>query len=383
MYQNFNFHLPTQVLFGYGKVSELQSLPFQAKRAFIVTDKGVEKAGLLEEIVKQLKEANIFHDIYSEVEPDPSVETVDKAAEAFTQSDYDLIIAVGGGSPIDTAKGVRVVESNGGSIRDYSGVNLVKKTSTIPFIAIPTTAGTGSEVTIFAVISDKQENRKITVTSPKLSPDISIVDPKLMMSAPPMITAASGFDAFAHAAETYVSKIAQPPSKAMALSAAKTISTYLRRAVHNGNDIEARVKMAEGSLLAGMAFNQSYLGLAHAVGSAISVHAHVSHGVVIGLLLPKVIEYNLAACADKYSEFAKQICKINNSLSYRDIGQVLVNEVTQLRDDIGLPRTLSEVGVKEEQLEEIAKDSIKSGMWKFNPIQASVQDIHQLLKKIL
>ncbi|WP_404407809.1 iron-containing alcohol dehydrogenase [Jeotgalibacillus malaysiensis] len=381
MHSSFMFHLPTKVFFGNGKIEELKNLPFEVKRAFIVTDKGVLNAGLIDSSTQQLIAAGISYEIYSDVEPDPSVETVDKAAMAFHEADCNLIIAIGGGSPIDTAKGIRVVASNGGSIRDYAGNNMVKKAADIPFVAIPTTSGTGSEVTIFAVFSDWTENRKVTVVSPHLSPDISIVDPMLTITAPPSITAAAGFDAFAHAAETFVSRAAQPASDALALSAMKTVNDYLRRAVFEGHDGEARTKMAEASLLAGMAFNQSYLGLAHAIGSAISGHAHVSHGVSIGLLLPSVMEYNLVSRIDKYHQIGNILFDTRN-LSKREMAEKIVAEVRQLRDDLLLPRRLKDVQVKEEQLKGIADDSIKSGMWKFNPREASADDIQQLLKQI-
>lgn len=352
------------------------------KRAFLVTDRGVMQAGILEQVTKVLSEHGISFTIYDEVEPDPSVETIDFAAKAYIDSDCDAIIAVGGGSPIDAAKGIRAVASNGGSIRDYAGVNLLKKPSSIPFIAIPTTSGTGSEVTIFAVFSDWHEKRKVTVTSPYLAPDISIVDPKLTLSAPAGITAASGMDAFSHAAETFVSRISQPASDALALSAMRTAVQYLRRAVYNGEDQEARIKMAEASLLAGMAFNQSYLGLTHAIGSALSGHAHVSHGVAIALLLPSVMDYNLVSAVEKYAAIAAVFRPVDPTKSAIEIAKQGVEDLTQLRDDLGLPRTLREVGVKEEQIPLIAEDTLKSGMWKFNPRKASPEHVQALLKSI-
>ena len=382
MYPSFEFHLPTKIHFGYNKIKQLGNLPFKVKRAFIVTDKGVLNSGLIEHVTKILKDNQISYVVYDEVEPDPSVETVDKVAQVFQQEEGDALIAIGGGSPIDTAKGVRVIASNGGSIRDYAGVNLIKQASNIPLIAIPTTSGTGSEVTIFAVLSDCEENRKVTVTSPFVAPDISIVDPKMTMTAPPKITAASGFDAFAHGAETFVSRIAQPASDVLALSAMSTVSRYLRRAVYNGEDVEARIKMAEASLLAGMAFNQSFLGLTHAIGSAVSGHAHVSHGVAIGLLLPGVIRYNSISLMDKYVEMASVFRDIDLSLPDREITDQFIEEVTRLRDDVGLPQKLQQVGVKEEQLKAIANDSVKSGMWKFNPRRATEEEILGLLKQL-
>ncbi|WP_134704714.1 iron-containing alcohol dehydrogenase [Ammoniphilus sp. YIM 78166] len=382
MHSGFQFHLPTKIIFGFGKTQELGQLPFGMKRAFLVTDRGVMQAGILEQVTKVLSEHGISFTIYDEVEPDPSVETIDFAAKAYIDSDCDAIIAVGGGSPIDAAKGIRAVASNGGSIRDYAGVNLLKKPSSIPFVAIPTTSGTGSEVTIFAVFSDWQEKRKVTVTSPYLAPDISIVDPKLTLSAPAGITAASGMDAFAHAAETFVSRISQPASDALALSAMRTAVQYLRRAVYNGEDQEARIKMAEASLLAGMAFNQSYLGLTHAIGSALSGHAHVSHGVAIALLLPSVMDYNLVSAVEKYAEIAAVFRPADPTKSTMEIAKQGVQDLTQLRDDLGLPTTLREVGVKEEQIPLIAEDTLKSGMWKFNPRKASPEHVQALLKTI-
>lgn len=379
---SFKFNLPTSIIFGYEKVTEIGNLPFKIQKVFLVTDKGILNAGILNDITKVFKKNHIAYHIYDEVEPDPSVDTVDKAAEVFNHTECDTIIAVGGGSPIDTAKGIRVVASNGGSISDYAGVNLVQKESNIPLIAIPTTSGTGSEVTIFAVFSDWEEKRKVTVTSPYLAPNISIVDPKLTMTAPPSITAGSGFDAFAHGAETFVSSISQTASDALALSAMTLVNKYLRRAVYNGKDVEARIKMAEASLLAGMAFNQSYLGLTHAIGSALSGHCHVSHGVAIGLLLPSVIDYNLVALPEKYVEMASVFRKIDSTLTAMEIGQQLVEDVTVLRNDIGLPQRLQEVGVREEQLQEIAEDSVKSGMLKFNIRQANVKEIYHIIKQI-
>lgn len=382
MYSSFEFHLPTRIHFGYGKVKELGNLPFKMKRAFIVTDKGVVNAGLLENVTNKLLEIQIDYFIYDDVEADPSVESVNKASEVFKQEDCDIVIAVGGGSAIDTAKGIRVLADHGGSISDYAGVGLVGQASQTPLVAIPTTSGTGSEVTIFAVYSDWNENRKITVTSPYLAPNISIVDPELTMTVPPQITAGSGFDAFAHGAEALVSKGSQPASDALALSAMNTVNKYLRRAVFDGEDVEARIGMAEASLLAGMAFNQSYLGLTHAIGSALSGHAHVSHGAAIGLLLPAVIEYNSISCLNKYSPMAGVFRRLDPRLTDREAVSQLIEDVTLLRNDIGLPQKLREVGVREEQLEDIAKDSVKSGMWKFNPRKASEKEILKIIEPL-
>ena len=209
----FSFNLPTLIEFGYGKAAELgQRLKqLEVKQVFLVTDKGVESAGLLAPLADSLKNSGIFFDNYTGVEPDPSLETIRLGVEAFRQKPYDCIVAVGGGSPIDTAKGIRVVAANGGNIDHYAGVNRIPVAPTIPLLAIPTTSGTGSEVTMFGVYSDWQNNVKVTVTSRHMAPTIALVDPALTMSLPAKMTAASGIDALAHGIETFFSSSVPHP----------------------------------------------------------------------------------------------------------------------------------------------------------------------------
>lgn len=378
----FEFQLPTKVIFGYGRGADLPQIleTMNVNHLFIVTDKGIVQAGIIKSIVKQL-EGKFSYYIFDEVEPDPSTDTVNRATEIYRQMECDGIVAVGGGSPIDTAKGIRTVVGNGGKIEDYAGVNLVNNKPETPLVVLPTTSGTGSEVTIFAVLSDWKEKRKVTVTSPYIAADIAIVDPKLTMSVPSHITAASGFDALAHGIETFFSRISQPASDALALSSINTISRYLRLAVYNGEDKEARIKMSEASLLAGMAFNQSYLGLAHAVGSALSGHAHVNHGVAIGLLLPAVLEFNRVTQIEKYNKLYTYM-NGSHSLSPKEASRLVVKEVEKIRNDIGLPQKLSEVNVANELINNISIDALKSGMWKYNPRRATEADVLQILATI-
>ncbi|MBX6396082.1 MAG: iron-containing alcohol dehydrogenase [Alicyclobacillaceae bacterium] len=250
----FSFHLPTRIEFGYGKASCLGERLTQlgARRVFLVTDKGVEKAGLLGKLTESMRSSGIEFDIYTDVEPDPSLETIDRGVKAFQAKSYDCVVAVGGGSPMDVAKGIRVVFSNGGSIGDYAGVNRVPSAPQIPLVAIPTTSGTGSEVTIFGVYSDWQNNVKVTVTSPHMAPTLALVDPELTISLPSKMTAASGIDALAHGIETFFSVGSRPASDVLALEAISTIQASLRRAVSDGSDVEARIAMSHGSLLAGI-----------------------------------------------------------------------------------------------------------------------------------
>ncbi|MGB9803939.1 iron-containing alcohol dehydrogenase [Desulfofundulus sp.] len=381
----FTFQLKTTVCFGAGVLSGIEDWcrDYHARRVLVVTDQGVRKAGILEKVEKILSDAGIESVVFDDVEPDPGLETIHRCATCFQENKCDLILAVGGGSPIDTAKGARIIVENGGHIRDYAGVNKVPKAPVIPLIAIPTTSGTGSEVTTFAVLSDWENRMKITISSPFLAPEVAVVDPLLTVTAPPSVTAASGIDALSHAIETYVSLKAQPPAEALALKAIELIGESLRTAVANGSDKEARTKMSLGSLLAGMAFNNSLLGLTHSIGAALSGHAHVSHGLAIGLLLPYVMEFNAIARMEKFSKIAIALGEDVKGLSLREAALRSVKAVRELVEDISLPRRLGEVGVTGDMIEGMAKDAMGHGMLKFNPRVVTEKDIIAILRKAL
>lgn len=373
----FSFHLPTNVQFGVGSASRLGEmlLSMGVRRVFLVTDQGVRQAGLLDGVIHSLEEKGLHFQIYADVEPDPSLETIQAGAAMFQQQSFDCMVAIGGGSPIDTAKGIRVLAANGGGIGQYAGVNRVHAASAIPLIAIPTTSGTGSEVTIFGVYSDWENHVKITVTSPHMAPSTALIDPALTLSLPAKMTAATGIDALAHGIETFFSLRSSPASDALAIHAMKMIAPHLRRAVRDGADMEARIGMSQGSVLAGMAFNNGFLGLAHAIGSALSGHCHVPHGVAIGLLLPHVVAFNTPVRPEK----AELIADVLGSVQ-KETGTA-AELVGQLVRDIGLPQRLQEVGVPEAKLVDIAKDSFKSGMMKWNPRLPTEQEVLELLQK--
>ncbi|MFY4774813.1 iron-containing alcohol dehydrogenase family protein [Metabacillus sp. RGM 3146] len=374
----FSFHLPTLIEFGFGKASSLGERLEQlgVKTVFLVSDKGVEAAGLLNRLTDSLRVSNIQSELYLDVEPDPSLETINRGSERFKALSYDCIVAVGGGSPMDTAKGIRVIASNGGSIGDYAGVNKITQAPEIPLITIPTTSGTGSEVTIFGVYSDWTNNVKVTVTSPYMAPTIALVDPELTMKLPEKLTAATGIDALAHGIEAYFSLKSRPASDALALEAMAAVSYHLQRAVQNGQDKEARIGMSHGSLLAGMAFNNSFLGLTHAIGSALSGHCHVPHGIAIGLLLPHVVEFNAKVLPDKAAKIAELLD------AELPIAEKAASAVAAMVKNIGLPTRLRDVNVPESKLPEIANDSFKSGMMKFNPRLPSEEEVLNLLKRL-
>ncbi len=378
----FGIHIPTQVYFGEGRVEhDLPSFvsKFSPDRVLLVTDPGLVKAGVIKPIEELLFSNDIKVELFSDVEPDPSVETVQRVACVFRECGADLILAVGGGSSIDTAKGARVIAAQGGHIRDYSGLSAkpVEDTSSIPLIVIPTTSGTGSEVTFFGVYSDWENNLKVTVTSLFMAPTVALVDSSLTYSLPSHITASSGIDVLAHAVETYVSRIDNSFSDSLALRAVELVGSYLKTAVFYGNDRIARNKMSEASLLAGIAFNHTYLGLTHAIAAAVSGHAHVPHGVAIGLLLPHVMRFNLPANDDKFSRVA-QILSAGETNSAEDAPEL----VQKLAKDIGIPQQLADVGVTRDMFAGIAEQTLQSVQLRFNPRSATKQEVLELVSQL-
>lgn len=380
---HFTFRMATTVLFGNGIVEQLpvKLREFDNDRILIVTDKGIRQAGLLDPLERRLANAGFHVTVFDDVEPDPGLDTVHRGAAFFKEQRSNFIVALGGGSPMDTAKGIRILADHGGNVRDYVGLNKVPGRSSIPLVTIPTTSGTGSEVTIFAVLSDWEQNLKITINSPYLAADLALVDPLLTISVPPLITAATGIDALAHAIETYVSNLAQPPADALALKAIEVIGANLRAAVANGSKTEPRTGMSLGSLLAGMAFNNAFLGITHSLGAALSGRAHVGHGLAIGSLLPYVMEYNTIANFEKYRMIALALGEEINGLNQRDAAHAAATAVRHLIEDIQLPSRLREFGVKEEDLKEMASNAIGHGMVKMNPRQPKESDLLALLRK--
>jgi len=328
-----------------------------------------------------LENAGIKVDAYTETEGNPSVETVEKAAAAFCKSGADFIIALGGGSPMDVAKAVGVVARYGGSITEYEGGDRVPG-DIIPLIAIPTTAGTGSEVTAFSVITDHSRNYKLTVFSYKLIPAYAILDPELLTTAPVSVAAACGIDAMVHALEAYISKDGSPFSDAMAEKALELIGKNIRRYVADRTDIEAAEAMITGSLFAGIAFSWARLGDVHAMSHPVSAYFDVPHGVANAILLPTIVEYNALADRGKY-------LKLFNYISLTPASEaefepfMLVDLLTELNEQLGIPGSLGEVGVTADKFDAMADDAMKSGNIAVNPRSTTKKDVLSLYEKAL
>ena len=378
----YQFQTPTKIISGIGSTAEIikELNDLHAKKVLLITDPGLVQAGVAQQVVEMLKQAAVEVEIFDAVEPDPSIQVATKAAEMAKNVKANVLIALGGGSAIDTAKSAALLVTNGGYLKDYAGVNKVIK-PILPLIAVPTTAGTGSEVTIFAVMSDPEKQEKFTISSALIAPAVAVLDPLLTLKLPPSVTAFTGMDALTHAIEAFTSSIAQPATDALALSAIKLILKHLPVAVGRGDNIMARDGMLQASLLAGIAFNNAFLGLAHAIASPLGGHFHVPHGLANAVMLPYVMEYNLPTAVRRYAEIGCALGLQAVGDTPRAVAEKTVAAITQLARDINIPEKLSNIGAKEELLPLVARDALKSIQLKFNVRNASEKEILALLQK--
>ncbi len=378
----YSFNASTRLIFGIGSITKLPSVieEYDSKKVLIITDKGVVNAGILDKVKSILDKIPIEYDVFDEVESDPSTFIIERVYEDAKKKEAHIIIALGGGSSIDTSKGVSLLTGNNGKLQDFAGVNKVKNKG-IPLIAIPTTAGTGSEVTNFAVLSDLEANTKFTITSSLISPDVAILDPELTLTLPAKITAATGLDALTHAIEAYTSVISEPISDALAIKAMNLIYRHLPKAVHRGSNLESRTEMLQAELMAGIAFNNAFLGLCHAIASPLGALCHLSHGLANAIMLPYVMKFNYIVVPEKYINIASSFgIKLEGKDLYEDAYKA-VEAVEKLIQVCDMPNKLSQVGVKEELLDQIARDSLLSIQLKFNCREASEDQIRNILKE--
>ena len=391
----FSFSVPQNITVGKGSLAKLPEIAKKSggSHAFLMSGPHLAKMGLVEKAANSLKSAGIAVDIFTEIEGNPSVETVDKATAAFKETGADFIVAFGGGSPMDVAKAVGVTAKYGGSITEYEGAHKVPG-PIIPLIAIPTTAGTGSEVTAFSVITDHSRDYKLTVFSYEILPAYAILDAELLTTAPASVAAACGIDAFIHAEEAYISTAASPFSDAMAEKAMSLIGKNIRRFVANRGDIEAAEAMLVGSLFAGIAFSFARLGNVHAMSHPVSAFFDVPHGVANAVLLPVIAEYNALADHGRYLTIYNDISPVP---AYEEEFEplMLVDAIRELCGEIGIPANLTEainnasktgtVSAEEieSKIEAMAVDAMKSGNIAVNPRSSRQCDIEMLYRKAL
>ncbi len=381
--KDFNFKVPQTVEFGMGSLKKLPAILEENKsgHVFLISDRGLEKIGVVQRVIDIIEAKGIKVTSYLDVVPNPTVDNVEACANMYNESGASYIIALGGGSPMDVAKAVGVVCTHGGSITEYEGAHVVPGPIT-PIIAIPTTAGTGSEVTASAVITDEARNYKLSVFSYHNIPKYAILDPELIMSLPAFIAAPTGLDALIHAIEAYLSTAASPFSDAMAEKAMELIGTNLRRFVANRADEEAACGMMLGSNFAGIAFAWARLGNVHAMSHPVSAFFHVPHGTANSIILPTVMEYNALADNGRYEVIYNYI-KEDRGVTENFTPDMLVDEIRILNDALDIPSSLSEVGVTADKIEVMAADAMKSGNVLVNPRQTTLKDMIALFEKAM
>lgn len=389
----YEFFCPVKVIAGN---AALEHIPFElatlgAKRPMIITDKGVRANGLLNPIEAAFSTTDaVIGAIFDDVPPDSSLEVVRLAAELYRKQKCDAIIAIGGGSVIDTSKATNILVSEGGNdLLQYSGAHNLSKPLK-PFFVIPTTSGTGSEVTMVAVVSDLEKNVKIPFTSYYLMPHAAILDPRMTQTLPPHLTAMTAMDAMTHAVEAYTCLAANPLSDAYASAAIKKISENLFKVLDNPSEPQGRLELAQASTMAGIAFSNSMVGLVHSLGHALGAVAHLPHGLCMNLFLPYVLEYNKEVNGNKIGELLLPLAgaDIYAQTPANQRADKAIATILTMRDRLfsltKLPRNLRETGkVTEAQLDDVAEKALNDGSIIFNPKEASLKDLRAILQKAL
>jgi alcohol dehydrogenase len=387
----YEFFCPVKIVAGN---AALEHIPYElrtlsASRPMIITDKGVRGAGLIDHVLGAFAESGMdVLEIYDDVPPDSSIQVVTDIANLYREKDCDSIIAVGGGSVIDTSKGVNIlVSENGADLTEFSGVGVLTKPLN-PFFVVPTTAGTGSEVTLVAVIADLEKGVKLPFTSYFLLPNAAILDPRMTLTLPAHITAMTAMDAMTHAIEAFTGLAKNPISDAYAVSAIKKVSDNLITVLNTPDDSDARLELAQASTMAGIAFSNSMVGLVHSLGHSLGALCHLPHGLCMNLFLPYVLEYNLAERGDVIGELLLPLAgaDVYAKTPASERGRQAINTIREIRDELHrrckLPRTLSETGkVSRDQLAKLAEMALDDGSIILNPVEVDLDDALAVLEK--
>jgi alcohol dehydrogenase class IV len=376
------FRTTRRILFGPGAVEKIgtEAQLLKAKKVLIITDTGVIQAGLLEAVEKSLQAVGLPFVIFDGVEPDPRIEVVEKSVEKAKKEGIDLIIGFGGGSSLDIAKVTSIMITNTGKIDSLFGIDLVPNPG-VPVILIPTTAGTGSEVTPIAILSDTKEKLKKGIVSPTLFPEVALLDPKLTIGLPPSVTAFTGMDALTHAIESYYSINATDLSDLLAYRAMELLSKNLRMAYAHGENLAARSCVLEGSLLAGIAFANAGVGAVHAFAYPLGGEFHLAHGLTNTLMLPYIMRYNILGCPGKFAQMAKAFGEKVEGISELVGAEIAVRFVERLSDDLRVPRRLRDVGIPEDAIPRLAEAAMKvTRLLANNPRKVTLEDAVAIYK---
>jgi 1,3-propanediol dehydrogenase len=372
-----------EIIFGQGALSQIGESASRsgASKVFVVTDQGLIEAGWVDKALHFLRNAGLKYEIFSSITSNPKDFQVAEGVAHYLRSGCDALVAVGGGSPADTAKAIAMLATNGGTLRDFEGINKIRHPLP-PMVIAPSTAGTGTEVTQFAIIVDHRRRLKMSIISKSLIPDIAIIDPELLATKSPQLAAATGMDALSHAIEAYTSLAATPLTDIHALNAIRLIFGNLRQAVHDRQDMEANHNMAMASLNAGIAFSNAILGVGHAMTHQVDGLLDTHHGETNAILLPHVMQFNLPVCHDKFVDIARAMdLRPHREAQEENLAEQAIQAVRELGRDIGLKQKLSAVGLQKKNIGTLSQNALNDACLVTNPRNANAEEIEQLFHK--
>lgn len=381
--ETFEFVAP-RLIFGNGCIKDAGAVAKElgATKVFIVTEKGIVKAGLLDKLKKPLEDSGLNYEIWDKVSPNPRDNEIEKIAKAYKEAEANLLMGIGGGSAMDAAKAAGILVTNKEPINQYEGCNKFKNPIP-PLIAIPTTSGTGSEASMWCVITDTRRNAKMSLGGPGMLPKVALVDPALTKGLPPDLTAGTGMDALSHAVESYLSTGSIPPSDALALHSIRLVVENLPLAVANGENMEARTNMALASFEANLAASNTGCGAVHSLGHQLTTDFGVHHGISMGIMMPYVMQFNMIGCMARMRDIAEAMGEDTSVMSDREAALQAAVAIYELQKDMGLVTGLKEVGVKGNDIAGISEKAFLDVDMSTNPRRATVEDIKMIYKTAL
>ena len=373
-----------EIIFGTGSLNQVgeSCKRLGSTRVFLVADPGVVKSGWLDKAAPYLEEVALEYEVWNDFSANPRDYEVEEGALLYAKKNCDAVLAIGGGSAVDAAKAVATLTTNKGTIHDFEGIDMINEPLP-PLIVIPSTAGSGAEVSQFAIISDSERKIKMTIISKSLVPDIAITDPLILSTVNSKVTAHTGMEALSHAIEAYLSLAATDMTDIHALHAIKLISANLRSSVASQVDEAAKIAMSKASLHAGIAFSNAVLGLTHAMTHQVGGLLDLPIGTISAVLLPYVMKFNLIACVDKYAEIAKAMGAQTNDLSTREKAEMAITLVQELSGDLGIPSGLADLGLPEDSIPELSRNAIHDACFITNPRDADEEDIMNIFRSAL
>lgn len=373
-----------EVVFGPGSLGEAgyAASRLGARRPFVVTDPGIVEAGWVDELLRLLRAEGLTPVLWTDLTPNPKDHEVRRAYERYVEAEADVIVAIGGGSCMDAAKGVAVLSGNGGDILDYAGIDQIARPIP-PTLMIPSTSGTGADVSQFCIVTDTDRRVKLTIMGRALVPDVSITDPRLLTTMPEWLNAATGLDALTHGIESYVSLAHNPLADGHAMSSVTLVCRHLRSTVTDPGAMEHRAMMAQASLQAGLAFTNAILGATHAMSHQVGGLLDAPHGVVNGVLLPHVIRYNARSVPERFAGLGRAVGLPVDGVPGDVVAEMLADHVRRLADDVGVPRRLRDLGVTDTDLDILSVTTLDDACLTTNPRPASRAEIHALFREAL